>query len=57
MRLILGTEDVAVVISGKHGCMTARGVKSRESITKTACLMGRFKTVPALRDEMYSLIK
>ena len=57
MRLILDTEDVAVVISGKHGCMTARGVKSRESITKTACLMGRFKTVPALRDEMYSLIK
>ena len=57
MRLILGTDDVAVVIEGKHGCMTARGIKSRESVTKTACLMGRFKTVPALREEMYSLIK
>ena len=56
MRLILGTDDVAVVISGKHGCMTARGVKNREAVTKTACLMGRFKTVPALREEMYSLI-
>jgi GTP cyclohydrolase I len=57
MRLILGTEDVAVVISGKHGCMTARGIKCREAITKSACLMGRFKTIPALREEMYSLIK
>ena len=57
MRLILGTDDVAVIIEGKHGCMTARGIKSREAVTKTACLMGRFKTVPALREEMYSLIK
>lgn len=57
MRLILGTNDVAVIIEGKHGCMTARGVKSREATTKTACLHGRFKTIPALREEMYSLLK
>lgn len=57
MRIILGTDDVAVIIEGKHGCMTARGIKCRESVTKTACLMGRFKTIPALREEMYSLVK
>ena len=56
MRLILGTDDVAVVIEGKHGCMTARGVKSREAITKTASLKGLFEAQPELRAEMYSLI-
>lgn len=56
MRLILGTEDVAVIITGKHGCMTARGVKSREAVTKTASLQGIFGTDTALRSELYSLI-
>lgn len=54
---ILDTDDVAVIIEGKHGCMTARGVKAREAITRTACLKGRFQTNPALRSELYSLIK
>ena len=57
MRIVLGTEDVAVVIEGKHGCMTARGVKSREALTRTACLRGVFNTNEALRAELYSLIK
>lgn len=57
MRIILGTDDVAVVIEGKHGCMTARGVKSREAVTRTACLRGEFYTDPNLRAELYSLIK
>lgn len=57
MRKVLGTEDVAVVIEGKHGCMTARGVKARSAVTRTACLEGRFMTNPNLRSEMYSLLK
>ena len=57
MRIVLGTEDVAVVIEGKHGCMTARGVKSREALTRTACLRGAFNTNANLRAELYSLIK
>lgn len=57
MRKILGTEDVAVIIEGKHGCMTARGVKARTAITRTACLEGRFMTNPNLRNELYSLLK
>lgn len=57
MRLILNTEDVAVVIEGKHACMTARGIKSREAVTRTACLNGRFKTNASLRNELYSLLK
>ena len=57
MRLVLGTDDVAVIIEGKHGCMTARGVKSREAVTRTACLRGAFNTNSNLRSELYSLIK
>ena len=57
MRKILGTDDVAVIITGKHGCMTARGAKSRSAVTRTACLHGRFETNTALRSEMYSLLK
>ena len=56
MKKILGTEDVAVIIEGKHGCMTARGVKSRTAVTRTACLSGRFQDEPSLRSELYSLL-
>lgn len=57
MRKILGTEDVAVIIEGKHGCMTARGVKSRNAVTRTACLEGKFKDNSSLRSELYNLLK
>lgn len=56
MRKILGTEDVAVLISGKHGCMTARGAKSREAVTRTASLSGEFKTNAQLRNELYNIV-
>lgn len=52
---ILNTRDVIVVVEGKHSCMTSRGVKS-DSITKTATLKGRFRTVSDLRKEFYSLL-
>lgn len=57
MKKILGTEDVAVLIKGKHGCMTARGAKAREAITRTSSLSGRFMTNSDLRMEMLSLLK
>lgn len=57
MQKILETDDVAVVVEGKHGCMTARGVKSRSAVTRTACLTGRFMTNPDLRTELYALLK
>ena len=54
---ILNTNDIIVVIQGKHGCMTARSIKSREAITRTATLRGRFESDSDLRSEFYSLIK
>lgn len=57
LQEILGTDDIIVVIQGKHGCMTARGIKARESITRTATLRGRFQSDSDLRSEFYSLIQ
>lgn len=57
LEIILGTKDIIVVIQGKHGCMTARGIKSREAITRTATLRGRFESDSDLRSEFYSLIR
>lgn len=56
MRMILGTDDVAVLIKGKHGCMTARGAKSREAVTRTSCIKGAFENNVSLRMEMLSLL-
>lgn len=57
LEIILGTKDIIVVIQGKHGCMTARGIKCREAVTRTATLRGRFESDSDLRSEFYSLIK
>lgn len=57
MTKILGTDDVIVVIEGKHGCMTARGIKKPNSSTVTASLGGVFQTEPSARAEFYSALK
>lgn len=57
MQTILGTHDVMVVIEGEHSCMTARGIKKPGTVTDSAVLRGLFKESPALRAEVYSLLK
>lgn len=57
LQQVLQTEDIIVVIQGKHGCMTARGIKAREAVTRTATLRGRFGSDSDLRSEFYSLIR
>ncbi len=39
---VTGSEDVAVLIRGKHSCMTARGIKNTPAVTETQTLRGRF---------------
>ena len=39
-----GTPDVGVKISGRHSCMTARGIKNASSHTETRTYLGTFKT-------------
>ena len=41
---ITGSKDVAVLISGCHSCMTARGIKKPAAVTFTTTLRGRFRS-------------
>ena len=54
---VVGTEDVAVFISGKHACVTSRGIKDTNASTSSSVLKGKFREVPSLRAEFLSLIK
>lgn len=56
LEIVLETQDVAVIIEGKHACMTSRGVK-KDSVTKTSTLRGKFRENAMLRAEMLNLIK
>lgn len=56
VRLATGAEDVAVVITAKHGCIQFRGAK-KDVITKTAELTGKFLSGSKLRAEFYQLIQ
>lgn len=49
LQEILGSDDVAVVIEGTHGCMTARGIKKAAATTRTYTLRGRFRDEPGLQ--------
>lgn len=52
----LGMKDIMVVIDGVHSCVTARGIKSRRSITRTNCLRGRFLYDTPLKNEVLNSI-
>jgi GTP cyclohydrolase I len=55
LRLILETEDVAVVIRSSHFCVKLRGVEDSCSDTITSRLSGKFRTVDSLRAEFLAL--
>lgn len=40
---LLQTENIAVVLEGKHGCMVGRGVFQRDTVTTTSEMRGFFK--------------
>lgn len=56
LEFILETEDIAIVVSGKHYCVAARGVEDTSSYTITSKLGGAFKTDQALRKEFFDLV-
>lgn len=57
VSLVTGSEDVAVVISGCHSCMTARGIQKPGTKTITETYRGRFLTEPSLQLRMEALLK
>ena len=56
IQLATGSKDVLVVVEGEHSCMTARGIKSRGSKTRTSTIRGNFRDDIELRKEAYSLM-
>lgn len=44
ISMITNSKDVAVIIEGKHSCMSSRGIKKVNSSTITSTLTGRFET-------------
>ena len=54
---VTGSPDVAVYIEGKHACVTSRGIKDTNAVTRTSRVTGKFETNPALRAEFMNLIK
>lgn len=52
IQIITDSPDIAVIISGKHSCMTARGIKNQNSETVTYTLRGRFKSEAELVERL-----
>ena len=53
---IIGSNNIAVLIKGKHGCMTARGINKTNSYTETSTFMGEFKNNYMLQNRLFSRI-
>lgn len=53
----LESKGVAVIVSAEHSCMSIRGVRKPGSQTVTSAVRGLFKTNPASRAEVMSLIR
>jgi GTP cyclohydrolase I len=57
MSLAAKTPDVAVFVSGKHSCMTARGIKNRSAVTGTSKFCGLFDTDEATRRRLFDELR
>ncbi|MEK6264334.1 MAG: GTP cyclohydrolase I [Clostridium sp.] len=55
MQIITGTEDVAVIIEGEHGCMTTRGIKKTGTKSMSTTFRGRFNTDVILNNKLMML--
>jgi len=54
---VLNPKGVAVMIEGKHQCMTCRGVRKQEGNMITSCLLGAFRENSCSRTEFFSLVR
>ena len=57
VSMVTDSQDVAVVISGCHSCMTARGIQKPGAKTLTTTYRGRFRQDPALQMRMEALLR
>ena len=56
MMEVTGALGVGVLIEAKHLCMMMRGVEKQNSIMKTSCLLGSFRSAEGTRKEFLSLV-
>ncbi|MBL8001423.1 MAG: GTP cyclohydrolase I FolE [Flavobacteriales bacterium] len=56
LKLVLDTQDVAVVIDAEHMCVKLRGVKDECSSTVTSHFSGRFED-PEVRNELFTHLR
>lgn len=52
-----GALGVGVVIEAQHLCMMMRGVEKQNSVMKTSCMLGVFRSQNSTRSEFLSLIQ
>lgn len=57
MQMITGSEDIAVIISANHSCMTARGIKKPSAKTLTTTLRGRFETDGDMQNRLFMMTR
>lgn len=57
MEKVTKSPDIAVIISGKHSCMTARGIKNTPSRTVTTTFRGAFAQDEALQQRLFFLLE
>ncbi len=57
LQEVLATENVAVVVKGRHYCMVSRGVKQHNTMTTTAEMRGLFrKDESGIKSEFLQLV-
>ena len=57
LQEITQAQGVGVVIEAKHLCMMMRGVEKQNSVMKTSCMLGHFRSSHSTRLEFLSLIQ
>ncbi|MCI7351832.1 MAG: GTP cyclohydrolase I FolE [Ruminococcus sp.] len=57
MQMITGSEDIAVIISANHSCMTARGIKKPSAKALTTTLRGRFETDGDMQNRLFMMTR
>lgn len=55
ISMVTDSQDVAVIITGCHGCMTSRGISKAAATTITTTYRGKFETDPMLQMRMEGL--
>jgi len=53
---VTGALGVGVLIEAQHLCMMMRGVEKQNSLMKTSCLLGSFRSAEGTRKEFLSLV-